>query len=464
MTGMRDSVRTFGVAGVALLLLTSCGSDDQERPPEDQPTVMEGAGHTAEGVELPETASGEAAGDVLEIINAEQDSTESDWEGRLAESFTEEVSAEELAQTVNSQFRPVGPWTAVEHEDFDDASLTTLEAQEGQELEMQLALDEDGLIEALFFAEPREPVEPAEGFEEIDERLTDLPGEVHAVVVQDDETLLEVSDGEAAPLASVAKLYVVLALVEAVDAGEVSWDDTLEVTDQLRSLPSGTLQDQPAGYETTVFDVAQRMIQISDNTGTDMLIDLLGRDAVEQAVADSGHQDPSLMEPFPSTREMFQLRWGFPDLGEDWKDGDAEERREILEEIGEEDLEITHEDVAADDVDFDIDWYATPEDLTNLYDQLFDAMEEHPELDAVLASNPGLTFGDFSPEDLWWDTLAFKGGSLPGVLNGAWRAQDEDGTVRTVILLTQHEDAEALSEEAEEIFSLAEDALTLEAP
>lgn len=461
---MHDSVRTLGVAGVALLLLTSCGSDDQEQPPEDQPTVMEGAGHTADGVELPETASGEAAADVLEILNAEQDSTEDDWEDRLSTSFTEEVSAEELAEALNSQFRPVGPWTVVEHEDFDDASVTSLEATEGQEVEMQLALDDDGLIETLFFAEPREPVEPAEGFEEVDERLTDLPGEVHAVVVEDGETLVEVYDGEVAPLASVAKLYVVLALVEAVDADEVSWDDSLEVTEELRSLPSGTLQDQPAGYETTVFDVAQRMIQISDNTGTDMLIDLLGRDAVEQTVADSGHHDPSLMDPFPTTREMFQLRWGFPELGEDWKDGDAEERREILAEIGEEDLEITDDDVAADDVDFDIDWYATPEDLTSLYEQLFEAMEEHPELEAVLASNPGLTFGGFSSEDLWWDSLAFKGGSLPGVLNGAWHAEGEDGTERTVILLTQHEDAEALSEQADEIFSLAEDALTLEAP
>lgn len=461
---MRDSVRTLGMAGVAVLLLTSCAPGDQGQPPEEQPTVMNGAGQTEEDAEFPESGSGQAAGEILEILNSGEDTAERDWEDRLSESSAELLSAAELADVLNTQIRPAGPWTAVEHDDFDDASISTLQSPQGQELEMHLALDEDGLIETLFFAEPREPVEPAEGFEEVDERLTELPGEVHAVVVEDGETLVEVYDGEPAPLASVAKLYVALALAGAVEAGEVSWDDTLEVTEDLRSLPSGTLQDQPAGYETTVFDVAQRMIQISDNTGTDMLIDLLGRDAVEQAVADSGHHNPALMDPFPTTREMFQLRWGFPELGEDWKEGDAEARNEILEEIGEEDLEITDDDVEADDVDFDIDWYATPDDLISLYEQLFEAMEEHEELEAVLASNPGLTFGEFSPEDLWWDTLAFKGGSLPGVLNGAWQAESEDGTVRTVILLTQHEDAEELAEQAEEIFSLAEDALTLESP
>lgn len=88
-------------------------------------------------------------------------------------------------------------------------------------------------------------MEPAEGFEEVDERLSALPGDVHAVVVQDGETLVEVDDGTAAPLASVAKLYVVLALVEAVEAGEVSWDDTLEVTPDLRSLPPGPCRTSP---------------------------------------------------------------------------------------------------------------------------------------------------------------------------------------------------------------------------
>ena len=308
-----------------------------------------------------------------------------------------------------------------------------------------------------------EETEPAEGFEEIDEKLSELPGEVQAVVMEDGEPLVAVGDG-AAPLASVAKLYVALALAEEVEAGEVDWHDSLEVTEELRSLPSGTLQDQQDGYETTIYDIAQRMIQISDNTGTDMLIDLLGRDAVEAAVTGSGHHDPSLMEPFLTTREMFQLRWGFPELGAEWTGSGEEDRREALEGIADEDLEITSEDVSGDDVDFGIDWHGGTEDLVSLYETLFEKVKEQEELKTVLATNSGLTFEGFDPEDLWWDTLAFKGGSLPGVLNGAWHAAEEDGPSRTVIILTQHEDVEELDEHSDELFSLAEEALTLESP
>lgn len=105
---------------------------------------MDGAEGIAEGVDLPETSSGQAAREVLEILNAEEDSTAADWEDRLADPFLEQVSPEELAEILNAQFRPVRPWTAVDHEDAEDSSVTLLEASEGQELQMQLALDEDG--------------------------------------------------------------------------------------------------------------------------------------------------------------------------------------------------------------------------------------------------------------------------------------------------------------------------------
>lgn len=45
---------------------------------------------------------------------------------------------------------------------------------------------------------------------------------------QDDETLL--------PLASVFKLYVLGALVEAVSAGRITWDDPVTIRDGLDSL------------------------------------------------------------------------------------------------------------------------------------------------------------------------------------------------------------------------------------
>ena len=44
------------------------------------------------------------------------------------------------------------------------------------------------------------------------------------------------------------------------------------------------------------------MIAISDNTATDHLIDLVGRDRVEAALTVFGHSDPAMTVPFLTTR------------------------------------------------------------------------------------------------------------------------------------------------------------------
>lgn len=299
-------------------------------------------------------------------------------------------------------------------------------------------------------------VEPAEGFEDIAERIEELPGEAEALVVEDGDVLLQLGHGGPAPLASVSKVYVLAALVEAVENGEVDWMDELELTDELRSLPSGTLQDQADGYTTTVYDAAHRMISISDNTGTDMVMALLGRNAVEQAAADFGHHDPELLKPFLSTRELFQLRWGLPELGEDWADLDDSARLEVLEEVAEQDLEITSEDTSRHDLDDAIDWYATAEDVAAVTQELAARVEDHPEVGEILTANPGLVD---EVDDEWWDSLAFKGGGLPGVVTGTWHAQTDDGTQRTVVLLLSTHDTEGAPDHRAELFSLAVDAL-----
>ncbi|RJN32009.1 serine hydrolase [Nesterenkonia natronophila] len=299
-------------------------------------------------------------------------------------------------------------------------------------------------------------VEPSEGFVEISERLSELPGHVEALVVEDGEVLLQSGQGEPAPLASVSKIYVLAALVEAIETGDVDWLDAMELTDELRSLPSGTLQDQPEGYTTTVYDVAHRMISLSDNTGTDMLMALLGRDAVEEAVIESGHHDPQLLQPFLSTRELFQLRWGVPELGENWEDLELADRQDVLEEVSEEDLEITSEDTSRHDRDEVIDWYATAEDVAEVTQALAAQAQDHAEVGEILTANPGLVE---LVQDEWWESLSFKGGGLPGVVTGTWHAQAEDGTGRTVVLLLNTDDTEDMPEHRDELFSLALDAL-----
>ncbi|WP_316310806.1 serine hydrolase, partial [Clavibacter michiganensis] len=68
--------------------------------------------------------------------------------------------------------------------------------------------------------------------------------------------------------------------------GRLAWHDPLPVPADVRGLPSGERQNAPPGTVVGVRDTAEKMIAISDNTATDMLIQAVGREAVEAALVD----------------------------------------------------------------------------------------------------------------------------------------------------------------------------------
>ncbi len=86
------------------------------------------------------------------------------------------------------------------------------------------------------------------------------------------------------PLASIFKLYVLLAVSDAVKAGTVSWDDQLMVTEEGKDVGAAGLEEVPDGTTVSVRTAAQQMISASDNMATDLLIQRLGPGAVERAL------------------------------------------------------------------------------------------------------------------------------------------------------------------------------------
>jgi beta-lactamase class A len=65
-------------------------------------------------------------------------------------------------------------------------------------------------------------------------------------------------------------------LFEEVDAGRVKLDETLVMRRDLMTGGSGTMQFKRAGTKLSVLETATKMITISDNTATNMMIDRLG--------------------------------------------------------------------------------------------------------------------------------------------------------------------------------------------
>lgn len=246
---------------------------------------------------------------------------------------------------------------------------------------------------------------------------TPSDGGCEALASQDDETLL--------PQASVFKLYVLGALVEAVGDNRITWDDPVTIRDEFDSLGGPTAGEEP-GTTLPVRELATRMISVSDNTATDHLMDLIGRQALEQIQVEMGHSDPTANMPWPTTRELTILKWSDTDLGERYRAAGADERRAILDdEVSS--LPFPPIGRIASPVfryQYSIGWFGTAGDACRALVWL----TEDDEARAILTDEPR------SPNPDLWPVLGFKGGSDDGVATAAWWMLGGDGQAYVAVV------------------------------
>jgi beta-lactamase class A len=85
------------------------------------------------------------------------------------------------------------------------------------------------------------------------------------------------------PAASTIKVPILIAFFQDVDAGKIRLDEMLTMQQDAMAGGSGNLQYKPPGTQYAALEVATKMITISDNTATNMLITRLGGiDALNQ--------------------------------------------------------------------------------------------------------------------------------------------------------------------------------------
>lgn len=108
------------------------------------------------------------------------------------------------------------------------------------------------------------------------ERKVDTFGGVAGVAVADLSSgeRLEVRGEQQFPSASMIKIHLLVALVQLHHEGVVDLDERVEITGRVPgSAVLGCLDDP---VELSLRDVANMMILVSDNTATNMIIDLIG--------------------------------------------------------------------------------------------------------------------------------------------------------------------------------------------
>jgi beta-lactamase class A len=109
--------------------------------------------------------------------------------------------------------------------------------------------------------------------------------------------------------ASTVKLAVLVAVARALEAGTATLETPLTSTDTFRSEvpgapdfhidPNDVDEGMPApGTPMPLADVVERMVVVSSNEATNMVVDLLGRDAVNAALVDAGATSSSFGRKF----------------------------------------------------------------------------------------------------------------------------------------------------------------------
>lgn len=327
-------------------------------------------------------------------------------------------------------------------------SLVMTVTVNGSLLQISLTVDSAGLISGLLLQPPPTPTTWAE----VDSQVRSVAPQVRMLVAKVTGNACQpvhaIDADTPAPLGSAFKLYVLDALARAVASGKVSWNQQLTVTSQLKSLPSGELQNDPDGTRVTVQQAAADMISVSDNTAANLLMALLGRPAVE-AAADSGLADPGLNVPFLTTRELFVLKLiDWPRLANSYLAQTPAGRQAMLtstvDRVPYSALTAINPAVWTEPRDIDsLEWFASPTDICHVYASLA-TLAAQPNL-APVASILQINNGGMTLDPSQWRSVWFKGGSEPGVLTLNYLAKTSGGQTYVVSVLAENPKA-SLSE------------------
>jgi hypothetical protein len=382
---------------------------------------------------------------VLAVINGELPiPTNDELIARFSAEMVQAIPVEQL-QGIFQQFHDLyAPIVVVETDpnSTDFAQISLAGVRDGSQLliSIQVAEAEPHQITGLNFEPynaPPEEIAPLANLAELETKLASVAPEfsIFASELLEDGTLQPihaVNETEFLAIGSAFKFYVLGAVAQNIALGNASWDQPITLTTELKSFPSGTTQDEPVGTEIAIEELARRMMSISDNTATDMLLAFFGRDAVEAALAELGHSDPARTVPFLKTKEMFLLKLsGDPERMRAYIDGDLTARREILTTLEGEPLPALTvavewtEPIAIDS----IEWFATMPDLARAMAWLWNegAKPGLEPLRSILTLNPGVPF-----DDTVWNAVAFKGGSEVGVMALSWLLERIDGRTFTI--------------------------------
>lgn len=305
--------------------------------------------------------------------------------------FLAQVSAEKLTEQFAEIRAENGAFQSIE----EAGNGWRLTFEKGQLNVQAITVDAQGLITGLQL----QPVVTYGTLDEARAAFAALPGQVSLLVqeVGQPQPLADLNSRKLLAIGSAFKLAILGELQAQVTRGERKWTDEVTLTDADKSLPSGTLQDAPAGSRYTLRDLAARMISQSDNTATDLLLKTVGRAGVEARLGQTA---------MPDTREFFALKNPANiELLRAYRDAglDRDARREVLEQAATAPLPSAGIFAQGKTTAQDVEWFVSNQRLCRLM------------ADVAALPETQLNPGAADPSD--FKNVSFKGGSEIGVIN-----------------------------------------------
>lgn len=341
--------------------------------------------------------------------------------------FLAAVPPEQLKAINSSLIAQHGDPQAVDRIDARDAVRATVYlrfAKSVGKVEMTIDLAQGGRVAGLLLT----------GFTRIDDSIAKVAEEIRALPGQTSLLVVPLGNGAAAPIVahqvdrpmaigSTFKLYILAELAAQVRQRKLGWDRVTTV--DRRSFSSTATQYWPADAPVTLHTLASWMISVSDNAATDVLIDVLGRDAVGKRMALIGNSVADRNLPFLNTVEAFALKAdGNADLRARFLSAtEAEQQRLLSSEASKLTLDaISGEMFIGKPMHIDtIEWFASAADLVRLLDHFRGELMTTER--AIMAINPGIA-RDVAAR---WRYLGYKGGSEAGVISMSFLLQAKDG-------------------------------------
>jgi len=325
--------------------------------------------------------------------------------------FLAQVSIEQLLAVFAKTRATIGPPLSIEP---DGPSFIVHTAT--HQMRVDIGLDPDGRIAALLLHPAAQNFTTAE---DVVRALDGLRGRVAYLVTRNGAPLYAKSPDDPMAVGSAFKLGVLAALADGIDAGLLHWDQVVKLAAGDVSLPSGTLQTMPVGSPMTLHTLAAFMIAQSDNTATDVLMSVVGRDKVAARLG---------VDFVLKTTEFFKLK-ADPALRLRFTSADLAGKGKAGLDMASLPLPDAA-DVGAP-LNPGIEWYVPASKLCSLIETVKD-------LD-VFSINPGVA----SRAD--WTQIAFKGGSEAGVASLTTALTNSAGEHFCVSVIWN--DSQALDEE-----------------